>query len=98
MTDLACRRYDAGTEVGELANVAKYLGAESGLQAIDAAISAYRGNGVAMESQLANCFFIVRILNMGPAVALHGLADIAFNPIRIRAEVLVQRGRLRTLG
>lgn len=41
MTDKACRLYDTAAEVGELANMAEYLGAESGLQALNAA-SAYR--------------------------------------------------------
>lgn len=66
MTDRACRLYDAGNEVGELANIAKYLGAESGLQAIDAAIGIHGGNGVSKEYQLATYFWIVRMLNMGP--------------------------------
>jgi alkylation response protein AidB-like acyl-CoA dehydrogenase len=66
MTELACRLYDTGAGVGELANIAKYLGAEAGLQALDAAIGIHGGNGVAMEYQLANYFFIVRMLNMGP--------------------------------
>ncbi|KAA1421864.1 acyl-CoA dehydrogenase [Nocardioides humilatus] len=66
MTDKACRLYDAGNEVGELANIAKYLGAESGLQALDAAIGIHGGNGVSKEYQLATYFWIVRMLNMGP--------------------------------
>lgn len=66
MTEKACRLYDEGQEVGELANMAKYLGAESGLQAIDAAIGVHGGNGVSKEYQLATYFWIVRMLNMGP--------------------------------
>jgi alkylation response protein AidB-like acyl-CoA dehydrogenase len=66
MTDEACRRYDAGLEVGERANMAKYLGAAAGLEALDAAIGVHGGNGVAHEYQLATYFFIVRMLNMGP--------------------------------
>ena len=65
-TERACLRYDAGAEVGELANIAKYLGASAGLEALDAAIGVHGGNGVSMEYQLANYFFIVRMLNMGP--------------------------------
>jgi alkylation response protein AidB-like acyl-CoA dehydrogenase len=65
-TERACRLYDTGLEVGELANVAKFLGASAGLEALDAAIAVHGGNGVAMEYQLANYFFIVRMLNMGP--------------------------------
>jgi alkylation response protein AidB-like acyl-CoA dehydrogenase len=66
MTDKACRLYDKGHDVGELANMAKYLGAEAGLQAIDAAIGIHGGNGVSKEYQLATYFWIVRMLNMGP--------------------------------
>jgi len=66
MTEKACRLYDEGHEVGELANMAKYLGAEAGLQAIDAAIGIHGGNGVSKEYQLATYFWIVRMLNMGP--------------------------------
>lgn len=66
MTDKACALYDSGAEVGEYANIAKYLGAESGLHALDAAIAVHGGNGVSVDYQLANYFFIVRMLNMGP--------------------------------
>jgi alkylation response protein AidB-like acyl-CoA dehydrogenase len=66
VTDEACRIYDGGAEVGELANIAKYLGSSAGLEALDAAIGIHGGNGVSMEYQLANYFFIVRMLNMGP--------------------------------
>jgi alkylation response protein AidB-like acyl-CoA dehydrogenase len=66
MTQRACRLYDCGLEASEASNMAKYLGARAGLHAIDAAIQIHGGNGVAMEYQLANYFFIVRMLNIGP--------------------------------
>jgi alkylation response protein AidB-like acyl-CoA dehydrogenase len=69
MTQEACRRYDAGEdgpEVGELANMAKLLGSQAGLEALDAAIQTHGGNGVALEYQLATYYFIVRMLNIGP--------------------------------
>jgi alkylation response protein AidB-like acyl-CoA dehydrogenase len=66
MTQKACRLYDCGLDAGEESNMAKYLGARSGLQALDAAIQVHGGNGVALEYQLANYFFIVRMLNIGP--------------------------------
>jgi alkylation response protein AidB-like acyl-CoA dehydrogenase len=66
MTDRACRLYDAGLEVGELANMAKFLGAAAGLEALDAAIATHGGNGVAFEYQLAPYYWVVRMLNMGP--------------------------------
>ena len=66
MCDRACRLYDSGMEVGELANMAKYLGSRAGLQALEAAISTHGGNSVAFDYQLAPYFWIVRMLNMAP--------------------------------
>lgn len=66
MTDRACELYDTGAEVGELANMAKYLGAGAGLEALDAAVSVHGGNGVTFEYGLATYFWVVRMLNMGP--------------------------------
>jgi alkylation response protein AidB-like acyl-CoA dehydrogenase len=66
VTNRACELYDAGADVGELANMAKYLGAAAGLEALDAAVSVHGGNGVTYEYQLAPYFWLVRMLNMGP--------------------------------
>jgi alkylation response protein AidB-like acyl-CoA dehydrogenase len=66
VTDRACALYDTGTEVGELANTAKYLGAAAGLEALDAAVAVHGGNGVTHEYQLAPYYWVVRMLNMGP--------------------------------
>ena len=66
VTDRACELHDSGAEVGELANMAKYLGAAAGLEALDAAVSVHGGNGVTYEYQLAPYFWLVRMLNMGP--------------------------------
>ena len=62
----ACRLYDAGEQVGELANMCKYLGASAGLEALDAALSVHGGNSVTYEYQLATYYWIVRMLNNGP--------------------------------
>jgi alkylation response protein AidB-like acyl-CoA dehydrogenase len=66
MCEKACVAYDAGREDGEAANMAKFLGAAAGLEALDAALSVHGGNSVAHEYQLATYFFIVRMLNNGP--------------------------------
>ena len=66
VTDRACELYDTGAEVGELANMAKYLGAAAGLEALDSAVAVHGGNGVTFEYQLATYFWVVRMLNMGP--------------------------------
>ena len=66
VTNRACELHDSGAEVGELANMAKYLGAAAGLEALDTAVSVHGGNGVTYEYQLAPYFWLVRMLNMGP--------------------------------
>ena len=66
VTDRACRLYDSGAEAGEMANMAKFLGAAAGLEALDAAVAVHGGNGVSYEYQLAPYFWVVRMLNMGP--------------------------------
>jgi alkylation response protein AidB-like acyl-CoA dehydrogenase len=66
VTDRACALYDAGDGVGELANMAKYLGAAAGLEALDSAVTVHGGNGVTYEYQLATYFWVVRMLNLGP--------------------------------
>jgi alkylation response protein AidB-like acyl-CoA dehydrogenase len=66
VTDEACRLYDSGGEVGELANMCKYLGARAGLEALEAAVSVHGGNSVTYEYQLATYFWLVRMLNNGP--------------------------------
>jgi alkylation response protein AidB-like acyl-CoA dehydrogenase len=66
VTDRACELYDTGAAVGELANMAKYLGAAAGLEALDSAVAVHGGNGVTYEYQLATYFWVVRMLNMGP--------------------------------
>jgi alkylation response protein AidB-like acyl-CoA dehydrogenase len=54
MTEKACALYDGGGDAGEMASMAKYLGAAAGLEALDAAITTHGGNGVSTEYQLAN--------------------------------------------
>jgi alkylation response protein AidB-like acyl-CoA dehydrogenase len=66
VTDRACELYDTGAAVGELANMAKYLGAAAGLEALDSAVAVHGGNGVTYEYQLATYFWVVRMLYMGP--------------------------------
>jgi alkylation response protein AidB-like acyl-CoA dehydrogenase len=66
MTHRASRLYDHGADAGEASNMAKLLGADAGLHALDRAIQTHGGNGVALEYQLANYFFIVRMLKIGP--------------------------------
>jgi alkylation response protein AidB-like acyl-CoA dehydrogenase len=85
MTDRACELYDTGVEVGELANMAKFLGASAGLEALDAAVAVHGGNGVTYEYQLAPYFWVVRMLNMGPVskeMILNFVAEHSLGPPR----------------
>jgi alkylation response protein AidB-like acyl-CoA dehydrogenase len=66
MTQQACTLHDTGADVGESANIAKYLGAAAGLEALDAAVNVHGGNGVTFDYQLAPYYWLVRMLNMGP--------------------------------
>jgi alkylation response protein AidB-like acyl-CoA dehydrogenase len=65
VTERACQRYDTGAEVGELANMAKDLGAAAGLEALDAAVAVHGGKAVICECRPAPCFWLVCMLNMG---------------------------------
>jgi len=50
----------------EAANMAKYAAAEAGLHALDAAIQAHGGNGMASEYGLADLWGTVRLLRIAP--------------------------------
>ncbi|GAA4491495.1 acyl-CoA dehydrogenase family protein [Rhodococcus olei] len=66
MTARACALYDAGVNPGESSNMAKVLGVDAGLHSLDAAIQTHGGNGVALEYQLSNYWFLLRMLKIGP--------------------------------
>jgi alkylation response protein AidB-like acyl-CoA dehydrogenase len=66
MTQKACMLYDLGLDPGEASNMAKVTGVDAGLAALDAAIQTHGGNGVALEYQLSNYWFLLRMLKIGP--------------------------------
>ena len=66
MTAKACLLYDSGEFPGESSNIAKVAGVDAGLHALDAAIQVHGGNGVSNEYQLANYWFLLRMLKIGP--------------------------------
>ena len=66
MTRRACALYGAGEDAAEASNMAKLVGADAGTNALDRAIQVHGGSGVALESELANYWFIVRTLKIGP--------------------------------
>ncbi|HXY42946.1 MAG TPA: acyl-CoA dehydrogenase family protein [Acidimicrobiales bacterium] len=58
--------YDAGTEAGEAANMAKYAAAEAALGALDQAIQTHGGNGLASSYGLADLWGTARLLRTAP--------------------------------
>ncbi|WP_308188109.1 acyl-CoA dehydrogenase family protein [Rhodococcus rhodochrous] len=66
MTRKATLTYDLGLDPGIHSNIAKVAGVDAGLTALDAAIQTHGGNGVALEYQLANYWFLLRTLKIGP--------------------------------
>jgi alkylation response protein AidB-like acyl-CoA dehydrogenase len=69
MTSKAAWMHDHAPDpvaAGEAANMAKYAAAEAGLHALDAAIQAHGGNGMATEYGLADLWGMVRLLRIAP--------------------------------
>jgi alkylation response protein AidB-like acyl-CoA dehydrogenase len=62
----AAALHDAHGPAGEAANMAKLLGADAGVRAVDQAIQAHGGNGLADEYGLADLYFIVRLQRIAP--------------------------------
>ncbi|HWU21788.1 MAG TPA: acyl-CoA dehydrogenase [Nocardioides sp.] len=66
-TQHAARLYDAGEPgAGEAANIAKYVGAEAALKALDQAIQTHGGNGLTQEYGLSELWFTTRLMRTAP--------------------------------
>jgi alkylation response protein AidB-like acyl-CoA dehydrogenase len=68
MTQKAAWLYDAGQDAaaGEAANMAKFAAAEAAIDAVDKAIQAHGGNGMATEYGLATLWGAVRAARIAP--------------------------------
>lgn len=66
MTWKAALLHDAGAPAGEASNMAKLLAADAGARALDRAIQAHGGNGLALEYGLSDLWFVVRLLRVAP--------------------------------
>jgi alkylation response protein AidB-like acyl-CoA dehydrogenase len=62
----AAWQHDHGESAGEASNMAKYLAAEAGIAAVDAAIQAHGGNGVSTEHGLLPLWGLARLLRIAP--------------------------------
>ncbi|WP_182379432.1 acyl-CoA dehydrogenase family protein [Nocardioides sp. WS12] len=59
--------YDEGDAgVAEAANIAKFVGAEAALKALDQAIQTHGGNGLANEYGLSELWFVTRLMRTAP--------------------------------
>jgi alkylation response protein AidB-like acyl-CoA dehydrogenase len=66
MTHKAAWLHDHGRPAGEAANMAKYAAAEAALHALDVAVQAHGGNGVASEYGLLPYWGLARLLKIAP--------------------------------
>lgn len=66
MTLIAARRYDAGESCGAEANIAKFLAADAGYQAADAAVQTHGGLGYATEYHVERYWREARIMRLAP--------------------------------
>jgi len=66
MTHKAAWLHDHGLPAGEAANMAKYAGAEAALHALDVAVQAHGGNGLASEYGLLPYWGLARLLKIAP--------------------------------
>jgi alkylation response protein AidB-like acyl-CoA dehydrogenase len=66
MTHKAAWLHDHGLPAGEAANMAKYAAAEAALHALDVAVQAHGGNGLASEYGLLPYWGLARLLKIAP--------------------------------
>jgi alkylation response protein AidB-like acyl-CoA dehydrogenase len=62
----AAWQHDHGQPAGESSNMAKYAAAEAAIAAVDAAIQAHGGNGLASEYGLIPYWGLARLLRIAP--------------------------------
>ncbi len=66
-TQHAATLFDEGHPgAGEAANMAKFVGAEAALKALDQAIQTHGGNGLANEYGLSDLWFVTRLMRTAP--------------------------------
>jgi alkylation response protein AidB-like acyl-CoA dehydrogenase len=58
--------FDAGENVGEAANIAKFAASDAALKALDQAIQTHGGNGLSLEYGLSELWFVTRLMRTAP--------------------------------
>jgi alkylation response protein AidB-like acyl-CoA dehydrogenase len=66
MTEHAAALYDSGAPAGEAANMCKLAATDAGVFCLDRAIQTHGGNGVALEYELTQYWFLARLLQIAP--------------------------------
>jgi alkylation response protein AidB-like acyl-CoA dehydrogenase len=66
MMERASALYDAGLPAGEASNMAKLAAAEAGVACLDRAIQTHGGNGVALEYELTQFWWLLRLQLIAP--------------------------------
>jgi alkylation response protein AidB-like acyl-CoA dehydrogenase len=66
MMQRAAALYDANLPAGEASNMAKLAAADAGVFCLDRAIQTHGGNGVALEYELTQYWFLARLLQIAP--------------------------------
>jgi len=70
MTQKAAVLCDANSpDTGEAANMAKFAAAEAAVHAVDAAIQAHGGNGLALEYGISDMWWLARLFRIAPVSA-----------------------------
>lgn len=77
LTARAAALFDAGMDAGEASNIAKVCASDAASAALDAAIQAHGGNGMATEYGLATLLGMVRLFRIAPVSTEMSLNHIA---------------------
>lgn len=62
----AAALYDRGAPAGEASNMCKLAATDAGVFCLDRAIQTFGGNGVALEYELTQYWFLARLLQIAP--------------------------------
>ena len=77
LTARAAALYDANLDAGEASNIAKVCASDAASAALDAAIQAHGGNGMATEYGLSTLLGLVRLFRIAPVSTEMSLNHIA---------------------
>lgn len=77
LTARAAALFDAGIDAGEASNIAKVCASDAASAALDAAIQAHGGNGMATEYGLSTLLGLVRLFRIAPVSTEMSLNHIA---------------------